>query len=205
MLKTIVQLGEAVLRKPARLLSVDEIKSSETQDLIVSMKETMRHAPGVGLAAPQIGLDIQLAVIEDRPEYSASFPPEILRERARVPLEFHVVINPVLTIIDPEEILFFEGCLSIAGICRITPRAKSVRVECLDENGNKKIIEASGWYARILQHEIDHLGGKLFIDRADARTEIILDETARKTWWQASHKAVHDYFCEKTGLKTGKI
>jgi peptide deformylase len=161
------------------------------------MKQIMRNAPGVGLAAPQIGINLQLAVIEDRPEYSASFSPEILAERGRVPVDFHVIINPKLTVTDTTEMLFFEGCLSIAGICRITPRAKSVRVECLDENGNAKTINATGWYARILQHEIDHLNGKLLIDHGDQRTEIIIDETNRKKWLQASKEKIHAYYLEK--------
>lgn len=197
MQQTIVQLGQPVLRKPTQPLTLEEIKSQKIQDLIESMKQAMRNAPGVGLAAPQIGVNLQLAVIEDRSEYSTNFSPEILKERGRVPVEFHVIINPILVITDPTEMLFFEGCLSITGVCRITPRAKSVRVECLDENANKKVIEATGWHARILQHEIDHLNGKLFIDRADERTEIILNESNRKKWLQASQQTVRDYYFEK--------
>lgn len=195
-MKTIVQLGQPVLRKTARLLSVEEIKTAEFQNLITTMKETMRKAPGVGLAAPQIGIDLQVAVIEDRPEYTASFSEEALKERERVPVDFHVIINPVLTITDTTQTYFFEGCLSVSGVCRITPRAKSVRVECLDENGGKKIIEASGWYARILQHETDHLNGKLYIDHSDKRTEIVLNEENRKKWLQASQKELYEFYLE---------
>ena len=196
MQQNIVQLGQPVLRKPARLLSLEEIKTKEFKDLIEVMKETMRKAPGVGLAAPQIGIDLQVAVIEDRPEYTASFSEEALKERGRAPVDFHVIINPVLTVTDTTQMYFFEGCLSVAGVCRITPRAKSVRVECLDQNGDKKMIEASGWYARILQHEIDHLNGKLFIDHADKRTEIALTEENRKKWLQASQKELYEFYLE---------
>ena len=196
-MQNIVQIGDSVLRKSAKNLSVEEIQSKKTQRLIEVMKKTMRKAPGVGLAAPQIGVDLQIAVIEDRPEYTASFSQEILKERGRVPIDFHVIINPILTITDPTEVLFFEGCLSVAGVCRITPRAKSVRVECLDENANKKIIEATGWYARILQHEIDHLQGKLFIDHANPKTEIIINEENRKKWLGASQKEVYEYYLQK--------
>lgn len=194
--QTIVQLGEPILRKQTKMLSIQEIESKEVQDLIETMKETMRKAPGVGLAAPQIGKNLQLAVIEDRKEYTDHFPQHILNERQRVPVEFHVIINPTLTILDPTPLFFFEGCLSLAGICRITPRANRVRVECLDENANKKIIEATGWYARILQHEIDHLNGKLFIDHADQKTEIVLNEMTRKKWLQASQKDIYEYYLE---------
>lgn len=194
MQQPIVQIGEPVLRKPTRSLSVEEIKSKPIQDLIETMKETMRSAPGVGLAAPQIGINLQLAVIEDP---ASNLPPDILKERERVPVDFHVIINPLLTIIDPTKMLFFEGCLSVAGICRITPRAKSVRVECLDGKANKKIIQATGWYARILQHEIDHLNGKLYVDHADERTEIVLNEANRKKWLCASQKEIFDFYREK--------
>jgi len=193
----IVQLGEPALRASSKTLSIDEIKSAKIQSLISIMKEAMRNAPGVGLAAPQIGVNLQLAVIEDCIEYTSNMPPDILKERERTPVNFHVIINPILTITDPAENLFFEGCLSIAGICRITPRAKSVYVECLDENAEKKIIEATGWYARILQHEIDHLNGKLYIDHANEKTEIIFDETNRKKWSQASRKEIIEYYFEK--------
>lgn len=196
MQSSIVQFGQPVLTKPAKPLSVEEIKSEKIQDLILVMKETMQKAPGVGLAAPQLGVGLQIAVIEDRQEYTQGFSEEILQERGRAPVEFHVIINPILTITDPTEMLFFEGCLSIAGICRITPRAKSVRVECLNEKAEKKIIEATGWYARILQHETDHLNGKLYIDHADPKTEIILNEENRKKWMRASQKEIYDYYAK---------
>ncbi len=90
----IVQSGEEVLRQRARPLSAEEIRSREIHELIEHMRETMRDAPGVGLAAPQIGISIQLAVIEDREEYQASVAPELLAERGRRPVPFHVLINP---------------------------------------------------------------------------------------------------------------
>lgn len=130
----------------------------------------MREAPGVGLAAPQIGRSLQLAVIEDRPEYTQDAPREQLQERDRMPVPFHVIINPKLTLLDEPHIEFFEGCLSLAGYMAIVPRARRVRVECLDENGKPRLIEASGWHARILQHEIDHLRGTLYVDRMYAKS-----------------------------------
>src|SRR5579875_2367265 len=96
----IVQAGEAVLRQRPRPLTPDEIDSRETQQLIESMRETMYDAPGVGLAAPQIGLPLQLAVIEDKPEYTRDAPAGFLKERERKPVPFHVIINPVLTPLD---------------------------------------------------------------------------------------------------------
>jgi len=166
----IVQAGEPVLRKRGRELSKDEIKSAQIQQLIALMLTTMREAPGVGLAAPQVGVSIQLAVIEDRPEYIKDWTPEQLAERERQPVPFHVIINPRITLLGEERVEYFEGCLSLNNLMALTPRARRVRVECVDERGEAKVIEAGGWYARILQHEIDHLAGTMYVDHMYPRT-----------------------------------
>ena len=166
----IVQAGEPVLRTKATALTPDQIRSRETQALIEWMRETMYDAPGVGLAAPQVGIGLQLAVIEDKPEYTRDASPEFLKQRERTPVPFHVIVNPLITLDEDPAVEFFEGCLSLAGFTGVVPRARTVKVECLDHRGEPKIIEASGWYARILQHEIDHLHGTLYIDRMHPRT-----------------------------------
>jgi peptide deformylase len=166
----IVQAGDPVLRKKGRQLTNDEITSPSVQRLIELMRETMREAPGVGLAAPQIGESIQLAVIEDRAEYLDGLPPEELAERQRSAIPFHVIINPKISILDDSSAEFFEGCLSLEGLGAVVNRALNVRVECLNERGEPVTINAHGWYARILQHEIDHLNGTLYVDRMKTRT-----------------------------------
>jgi peptide deformylase len=171
----IAQAGDPMLRQPAKALSLKEIRRSSIRQLIESMKETMRDAPGVGLAAPQVSQGLQLAVIEDRPEYMKDWSPEQLAERERKPVPFHVIINPKLTLVGEGQIEFFEGCLSLAGYMALVPRARKVRVECLDQNGKSRVIDASGWYARILQHEIDHLNGTLYIDRMHSRTMMTVE------------------------------
>jgi peptide deformylase len=182
MLLKVLQAGRSVLRETARPLSPGEIASPEARQLIEAMKETMRDAPGVGLAAPQVGYSLQIAVIEDRPEYSKDASREQLAAHERKAVPFHVVINPKLTLLGEPEIEFFEGCLSLVGFMAIVPRAKKVRVECLDENGKPRVIEAAGWYARILQHEIDHLHGRLYIDRMLARSLTTLENYNR--YWK---------------------
>ena len=167
-----------MLRQRARTLSVAEIRSREIQKLIESMRECMRRAPGVGLAAPQIGRALQLAVIEDREEYHKDVAEDVLRERERRPVPFHVIINPVLEPVGEEKAEFFEGCLSVAGFTALVERARVVRVTCLDERGQNQVIEASGWYARILQHEIDHLNGTLYIDRMRSRSFTTMENLA---------------------------
>ena len=166
----IVQAGDPVLRKIARMMSANEIRSPSTQRLIEEMRDTMRAAPGVGLAAPQIGESIQLAVIEDRVDYIKDIPSEQLVERQRSPLDFHVMINPTITILGDTTVDHFEGCLSVAGFAAIVRRGANVRVECLNERAEPITITAQGWYARILQHEIDHLNGTLYIDRMQTRS-----------------------------------
>jgi peptide deformylase len=166
----IVQVGDPVLRQRARPLTPAEIASREISDLIKSMRKCMEDAPGVGLAAPQVGLSLQLAVIEDREEYHKDVAAEQLRERERRPVPFHVLINPKIIETGAEKAEFFEGCLSLSGFLGLVPRARTVRVECLNEHAQPTVIVASGWYARILQHEIDHLNGALYIDRMHSRT-----------------------------------
>ena len=166
----IVQAGDPVLRKQSRALTKEEIVSPSIQLLIDLMRNTMREAPGVGLAAPQIGKSLQLAVIEDRAEYLTRLSADELAETQRAAIPFHVIINPKLTILDKSSAKFFEGCLSVTGYQAIVDRALSVRVECLNERGEETTIKAQGWYARILQHEIDHLNGTLYIDRMKTRT-----------------------------------
>jgi peptide deformylase len=175
----IVQVGDPALRSPARILSADQILSEGIQQLIALMQATMRDAPGVGLAAPQVGMPLQLAVIENRPEYLASVPAEMLALQDRAPVPFHVIINPELFIEEAAAADFFEGCLSLAGFTAIVPRALAVRVKCLNERAEVTVIDAHGWYARILQHEIDHLHGKLYIDRMEPRSFMSIENYAR--------------------------
>ena len=179
----IVQTGEPVLRRMARPITRQEISTGEIQRLIHTMRDTMRDAPGVGLAAPQVGVPLQLAVIEDREEYTRELSPEARAERGREPVPFHVIINPELTLDDRAPVEFYEGCLSVPGFSAIVPRARSVAVRCLDESGKEKLIRAEGWYARILQHEIDHLHGTLYLDRMITRSFTTLDNLNRH--WKA--------------------
>jgi peptide deformylase len=184
----IVQAGEPVLRAQARQLTGAEITSEEIQRLIRDMRETMRDAPGVGLAAPQVGVGLQLAVIEDREEFLSGLPAQELAEKERTVVPFHVIINPEITLLGDDKANFYEGCLSLSGFSAVVPRARRVRVAYLDETGAPQSVEASGWYARILQHEIDHLRGTLYIDRMESRTFTSVDNWSR--FWKG--KSVGD-------------
>jgi peptide deformylase len=178
----IVQVGDPVLRRRARELSREDIATPAIQELIVRMRDTMRDAPGVGLAAPQIGEPIQLVVIEDPPQAHAGMTPAQLAERERSAVAFHVLINPRLTVEGDEQVAAYEGCLSLAGFSMIVPRWRRVRVEALDEHGDPVVKVASGWYARILQHEIDHLRGVMCSDRMEPRSLTTQDNHLR--YWR---------------------
>lgn len=167
---TIVQAGVEVLRTPARSLGRQEIVADEIQKLIENMRDTMREAPGVGLAAPQVGVSIQLAVVEDRAEYHSRLTQDQLAERQRRPVPFHVLINPRIVSAEGGSAEYFEGCLSVTGYTAIVPRDRRITVECLNEHAEPMRINAEGWYARILQHEIDHLRGHLYTDHMLAKT-----------------------------------
>ena len=177
----IVQVGDPVLRERARELSLEELASPRIQQLIEDMRETMRAAPGVGLAAPQIGESIQLVVIEDQPQYLSKLSAEEIAAREREAVPFHVLVNPTLTVRSDEVVAAFEGCLSFHGFSMIVPRARKVRVEALDEHGQRVVKVATGWYARILQHEVDHLRGIVCCDRMESRT-LTTNDNHTKHW-----------------------
>ncbi len=175
----IASVGEPVLRHPARPVLPEEIGSESLKSLIEHMRETLSDAPGVGLAAPQVGVSLQLAIIEDKAEYQAGLTSAELAERERRPVEFHVLINPEMELLSPPDVAFFEGCLSLPGYMAMVPRARTVRVRALDELGKPIEIVAEGWYARILQHEIDHLKGTVYIDRMWSRSFSSIDNYNR--------------------------
>jgi peptide deformylase len=165
----IVQAGDPVLRRPTRLVPIDEIGSDRIQRLIDAMIATVSGV-GVGLAAPQVGVDLRIAVIEDPPEYHAFLPDDLLEAQDRTPVERYVLINPELTVVDATPAEWFEGCLSVDGYRAIVPRSRAVHVRALDRDGQPFEVDATGWHARILQHEIDHLEGGLYVDRMLTRT-----------------------------------
>lgn len=189
----IVQAGEPVLREAARPLTSEEIGSDRIRDLIAHMHETLRDAPGVGLAAPQIGEPLQLAIVEDRAEYQANLTEAELVERDRKPVPFHVLINPEIELLSPPEVSFYEGCLSLSGFVALVPRAHKVCVTALNQDGESIEIVAEGWYARILQHEIDHLKGTLYIDRMWSRSFCSIDQYIRH-WKSKASSVVRDEF-----------
>ena len=172
----IVQAGTPVLRARAQEVPPQKIATAEFQALVAQMIATMRHAPGVGLAAPQIGVPMRVIVLEDRAEYQAKLTPQELKERERTPFTPRVFVNPELQVIGSDKAMFFEGCLSVNGYVGLVERALEVEVSALDEHGAPVRWRVRGWPARILQHEVDHLNGTLYVDRMPTRSFCNADE-----------------------------
>lgn len=166
----IVQTGALVLRSRAQEVPAERIQTKEMRDLVATMIATMRAAPGVGLAAPQIGVPLRVIVLEDREELLKNLTPEERHERERAPFPTRVFFNPVLTPVGEERAMFFEGCLSVKGFVGLVDRSLEVEVSGLDEKAQPQTWRVRGWPARILQHEVDHLDGTLYIDRMKTRS-----------------------------------
>lgn len=150
------RLGHPVLRMVARPVPVEAIDTPEVQRLIDDMVETMHEYAGVGIAAPQVHESRRIIVLESaaNPRYP---------DKPAVPLAAYV--NPELTVVGEETEEDWEGCLSVPDLRGRVPRATRVRVTALDRHGRRVEVEATGWHARILQHECDHIDGKVFLDR----------------------------------------
>ncbi|KAM0017381.1 putative peptide deformylase [Helianthus debilis subsp. tardiflorus] len=169
-LPEIVQAGDPVLNEPARDVRPDEIGSERVQKIIDDMVKVMRGAPGVGLAAPQIGIPLKIIVLEDTEEYIGYAPKEEIKAQDRRSFDLLVIINPNLQKKGNKSALFFEGCLSVDGYRAMVERFLDVEVTGLDQYGQPIKVSASGWQARILQHECDHLAGTLYVDKMVKRT-----------------------------------
>jgi peptide deformylase len=175
----VVQAGHPVLRAAAELVDPAHLGSEEMRALVQTMVAVMRAAPGVGLAAPQIGVGLQVIVLEDAEALMAKLTPAERAARGRVPYPLQVLVNPKLTPIGDERATFFEGCLSVKGYMALVERAIEVEISGLDEHGKEVSFRVSGWPARILQHEVDHLRGTLYVDRMLTRTFCCNEEASR--------------------------
>ncbi|KAL3511871.1 hypothetical protein ACH5RR_024588 [Cinchona calisaya] len=169
-LPEIVRAGDPVLHEPALEVRPEEIGSERIQNIIDDMVQIMRKAPGVGLAAPQIGIALKIIVLEDTKEYISYAPKEAVKAQDRRPFDLLVIINPKLKKKGNKTALFFEGCLSVDGFRAVVERYLEVEVTGFDQAGQPIKVDASGWQARILQHECDHLDGTLYVDKMVPRT-----------------------------------
>jgi peptide deformylase len=176
----IVTAGEAVLRGVAEPYD-GQLDGTLFDRLVAALRETMLAAPGVGLAAPQVGIPLSIAVVEDRAEGQ----PEVLEARGRTPVPFRVLVNPAYEPEGDARAAFFEGCLSVPGWQAVVARHARVRLRAQDERGRPVDEVFTGWPARIVQHETDHLGGVLYLDSAELRS-------------LSTHQAVAEHWAQPT-------
>jgi peptide deformylase len=167
--RTIVSVGDPVLRERAREVTREELRSPEVQGLIDDMVATMRAAAGAGLAANQVGELLRIAVVEVTPD-NPRYP-------YKPPIPLTVVVNPVIEPLDGEMVEINEGCLSVPDLRGTVERYVNVRVSYLDREGNERADVRRGLTAGTFQHELDHLDGVLFLDR-------VRDPTTFTTWEQ---------------------
>ena len=165
-IRKVARLGHPVLRTPCRELTRSEIRSPATRRLVRDLRETMEEYAGVGLAAPQVHEPVRLAVIEfDREDAERDLEGEGRGEGKGEEGVSFTVFNPRTTVLDPSPAGFWEGCLSVPGMRGYVERAHRVRVDYLDEAAKPAHVVAEGFLATVLQHELDHLDGVLYVDR----------------------------------------
>lgn len=156
-IRKVARMGNPVLRRVARALSVEEIRSDETKRLVQDLLETMEEYGGIGIAAPQVHESVQVAIIgfeSDSSRYPGMGEQPLL-----------VLFNPRITVLDPTEQGFWEGCLSVPELRGLVYRPRKIRVDFQDFHGKAQSLEAEGFLATVFQHELDHLAGVLFVDR----------------------------------------
>jgi peptide deformylase len=160
--REIVEIGDPVLRRRARELSIEEIASPQIQGLIDDLIETKRAAAGAGLAANQVGEALRVAVVEVE-EGNPRYP-------YKPPVPLTVMINPAVEPLGDQTVEINEGCLSVPDLRGTLRRHLAIRIRYLDRDGSEHDEEKRGLTAGTFQHEVDHLDGTLFVDRADPRT-----------------------------------
>ncbi len=167
MIQPICRMGNPILRKPADEVKASDIKTDKFTQLIQDLKDSMMHYGGIGIAAPQIGVSSQVCVIELN---------GFNRYGQEINLPFTVFVNPVIEILDPAEKGYWEGCLSVPGLRGFVERPQHIRVKFLNEKAEVQVLEADGFLATVVQHELDHLFGKLYIDRIKDPTLLTYQE-----------------------------
>ncbi len=163
-IKKVLRMGHPILRLKAAPLGREEILSQETQQLFQDMLDTMKAEEGIGIAAPQIGVSKQVALIG------------IAKDNSRYPeapeYDLLFVINPVIKVLDEQREGYWEGCLSVPGLRGFVERPRKIQVDFDDAEGESRSLVAEGFMATVFQHEIDHLAGTLYIDKVTDPTKL---------------------------------
>ncbi|KAI5136899.1 Peptide Deformylase [Manis pentadactyla] len=166
----VCQVGDPVLRTVAAPVEPAQLAGPEVQRLVHRLVEVMRRRRCVGLSAPQLGVPLQVLALELPEALCGACAPRLREARQMEPFPLRVFVNPSLRVLDSRLVTFAEGCESVAGFLACVPRCQAVQISGLDPRGEHVVWQASGWAARIIQHEMDHLQGCLFIDKMDSKT-----------------------------------
>ncbi|XP_069164833.1 peptide deformylase, mitochondrial isoform X2 [Procambarus clarkii] len=166
----VCQVGDPVLRSKAMPVPPENISTPEIQQIISQMQQVMKKYDGVGLSAPQIGIPLRIIALEFSPEREKEIGTEVYAAREMSPLPFTVFLNPKMEVLDFKKIVFPESCESLRGYSAMVPRYKAVRLTAVDQKGEPIVLESKGWISRIIQHEMDHLDGMLYIDLMDSKS-----------------------------------
>ncbi|XP_065704623.1 peptide deformylase, mitochondrial [Patagioenas fasciata] len=164
------QVGAPVLRATAATVGPERLGGPELRELAAALAAGLRRGPCLGLSAPQLGVPLRVFATELTPARCEQYPPPLRRAHRIEPFQLRLLVNPVLRVLDSRLVTGPEGCASLHGFSAYVPRHWAVHVSGVDECGKPVSWEATGWAARIVQHEIDHLDGILYIDRMDPRT-----------------------------------
>lgn len=166
----VCQVGDPVLRSEAKPVEVEHLNNPEIKQVILQMKQVMKRYDSVGLAAPQIGMPLRILLLEFSPKRKEQFGPEVYTAREMSTLPLTVIVNPKMDVLDYNKVEFPESCESVRGFSALVPRYKAVRLSGLNLKGEAVTLEGKGWLARMIQHEMDHLDGKLYLDCMTPRT-----------------------------------
>lgn len=173
-IRPVLTLGNPLLRRVARDLEPEELRTPWFHELLRDMIETMHHEEGIGIAAPQVGESVQVALIEVDPE-SSRYP-------GQEASGLRVLVNPRIRIVDHDKQGFWEGCLSVPNLRGYVERPRRIRVDYMDLDGHARAVEVEGFLATVFQHELDHLQGVLYVDRITDMTKLATIDDYLKYW-----------------------
>ncbi|MGK0367602.1 MAG: peptide deformylase [Thermoproteota archaeon] len=172
-IKEILKMGNPLLRMPSRKITKEEFGSEELNNLLLDMRDTMEEAGGIGIAAPQIGELVQMAIVSFEVESDSEDEDE--DEEAEAEYNEEIVINPKIEFLTEELSVNWEGCLSVPGLRGLVERPSAIRITYLDIDGNEKSVETDTFNAIVYQHEVDHLFGKLYVDRMSDIKDLVFE------------------------------
>jgi len=191
-----VQVGDPVLRVKCDPVSPSDINTEHIQSVITAMKYALKRFDGVGISAPQVGVPLQIMMVQFTTSQLNCWTQDMQQSREMEVIPLKILINPKLKIIDSDQVSHSESCCSMHGFSALVPRCRKVSLTGLDQTGKEVKWSPSGWSARIAQHEYDHLSGKMFVDRA-------MVETLTFDYWNIVNSRLGDFKLSYGGIQAG--